>query len=124
VVQGVTGSVPPSVRPATIADAGSSRPTPPGGYAWYFQQLPDAIDTTHCVTADGLTLLYVGISPKVPPINGGPASRQDLRRRLRQHYALNAYGSTVRVTLGCLLAEQLGLQLRRAGSGTRLAFAD
>jgi hypothetical protein len=52
------------------------------------------------------------------------ASRQNLRRRLRQHYALNAYGSTLRLTLGCLLAEQLGVELRRVGSGTRLAFAD
>jgi GIY-YIG catalytic domain len=51
-------------------------------------------------------------------------SRQNLRRRLRQHYALNAYGSTLRLTLGCLLAEQLGIQLRRVGSGTQLPFAD
>jgi hypothetical protein len=95
-----------------------------GTYAWYFKQRPITIDTTACVTWSELTLLYVGISPKAPPTSGMGASRQNLRRRLRQHYALNAYGSTLRLTLGCLLAEQLGIQLRRVGSGTRLTFAD
>jgi hypothetical protein len=101
-------------------------PVPPvrGVYAWYFKQLPGIIDTTRCVRRGELTLLYVGISPKAPPTNGSHASRQNLRRRLRQHYALNAYGSTLRLTLGCLLADELGIQLRRVGSGTRLTFAD
>lgn len=31
-----------------------------------------------------------------------------------------ACGSTLRLTLGCLLAEQLGIQLRRVGSGARV----
>lgn len=104
------------------------RPSPvpavAGTYAWYFKQLPAALDSTDCISWSGLTLLYVGISPKAPPTSGVGVSRQNLRRRLRQHYALNAYGSTLRLTLGCLLAEQLGIQLRRLGSGTRLTFAD
>jgi len=94
-----------------------------GTYAWYFKQLP-AIDTTSCVSWSDLALLYVGISPKAPPASGVGTSRQNLRRRLRQHYALNAYGSTLRLTLGCLLAKQLGIVLRRVGSGRRLTFAD
>jgi len=53
-----------------------------------------------------------------------PSSRQQLRSRLRQHYRGNAAGSTLRLTLGCLLASQLGLQLRRVGRGQRLTFAD
>lgn len=40
------------------------------------------------------------------------------------HYRGNAYGSTLRLTLGCLLGERLGIALRRVGSGTRLTFAD
>ena len=99
-------------------------PAAAGTYAWYFKQLPAAIDTTRCSSWAGLTLLYVGISPKAPSASGVGASRQNLRRRLRQHYALNAYGSTLRLTLGCLLSERLGLVLRRVGSGTRLTFAD
>jgi hypothetical protein len=91
-------------------------------YGWYFLELPWPIDTSQCVTWDGCTLLYGGIAPKAPPANGRPASQQTLRRRIRNHYAGNASGSTLRLTLGCLLAERLGIQLRRIGSG-RLTFA-
>jgi hypothetical protein len=99
-------------------------PATPGIYAWYFPPLPIATDCGGCVEVDGWRLLYVGISPKPPPANGAPASRQQLRSRLRQHYAGNAAGSTLRLTLGCLLASELGVQLRRVGSGQRLTFAD
>jgi hypothetical protein len=43
--------------------------------------------------------------------------------RARYHYTGNAAGSTLRLTLGCLLAGRLGIQLRRVGSGRRLTFA-
>jgi hypothetical protein len=68
-------------------------------------------------------LLYGGIAPKAPPANGRPASQQTLRTRTRYHYTGNAAGSTLRLTLGCLLAGRLGIQLRRVGSGQRLTFA-
>jgi hypothetical protein len=42
--------------------------------------------------------------------------------RIRYHYRGNAEGSTLRLTLGCLLSDQLGIQLRRAGSGKRMTF--
>jgi hypothetical protein len=70
------------------------------------------------------TLLYVGISPKAPPKSGRPPSRQTMRSRLRYHMRGNAEGSTLRLTLGCLLAAALGLELRRVGSGPRLTFCD
>jgi hypothetical protein len=35
----------------------------------------------------------------------------------------NAEGSTLRLSLGCILAEQLGIQLRRVGSGRTLTFS-
>jgi hypothetical protein len=92
-------------------------------YGWYFSELPWPIDTSMCVTWDGCTLLYGGIAPKAPPAGGRPASQQSLRHRIRYHYTGNAAGSTLRLTLGCLLAEQLGIQLRRVGSGRRLTFA-
>jgi hypothetical protein len=105
-----------------------ARPSPvpaaSGIYAWYFTPLSIAVDGSGCVEMDGRQLLYVGISPKPPPTNGAPPSRQQLRSRLRQHYAGNAAGSTLRLTLGCLLAGELDLQLRRVGSGRRLTFAD
>jgi hypothetical protein len=80
------------------------------------------MDTSHCVKFNGLTLLYAGISPKKPPIVGNP-SKQNLRKRIRYHYRGNAAGSTLRLTLGSLLAEKLDIQLRRVGSGHRLTFA-
>lgn len=102
----------------------SPAPAAPGIYAWYFDELPAGdIDTRGCHHHAGLPLLYTGISPKRPPASGAPASRQNLRKRVRYHYRGNAYGSTLRLTLGCLLAEQLGIELRRV-SGTRLTFGD
>ena len=62
------------------------------------------------------------VSPRQPPRSGRPASQQSLRQRLQTHYAGNAEGSTLRKTLGCLLAAELGIQLRRVGSGTRRTF--
>lgn len=105
-----------------------ARPCPippvPGVYAWYFHDIPVAVPISGCHTMHGSALLYVGISPGPPPHNGKPPSRQTLRHRIRYHYRGNAAGSTLRLTLGCLLADKLGIQLRRVGSGSRLTFAD
>jgi hypothetical protein len=40
-----------------------------------------------------------------------------MRQQLWTHYAGNAEGPTLRKTLRCMLADQLGIQLRRVGSG-------
>ena len=103
-----------------------SRPCPvpqePGVYGWWFRELPADIDIKNCETRDGRTLLYAGISPKKPPTNGRAPSREALRSRIKTHYTGNAEGSTLRLTLGCLLAESLDLELRRYGSGKRFHF--
>lgn len=105
-----------------------ARPSPvpasPGIYAWYFATLPGRVDVTGCNVHDGKTLLYVGISPSAPPSNGKRPSRSTIRQRLQTHYGGNAYGSTLRLTLGCLLSDQLGIALRRVGSGTRFTFTN
>ena len=80
------------------------------------------IDVSQCVQRDGLTLLYTGISPKRAPVNGKPPSSQNLRQRITYHYSGNAEGSTLRKTLGVLLADELGIELRRVGSGKRRTF--
>jgi hypothetical protein len=98
-------------------------PAAPGVYAWFFRDIPPGVPTEGCIVHQGLTLLYVGISPKAVPLNGRPASRQNLRTRLRYHMRGNAEGSTLRLTLGCLLTKELGIELRRVGSGTRMTFA-
>jgi hypothetical protein len=97
-------------------------PKSPGVYGWWFRRTPGTMDTSRCETRDGLTLLYTGISPTRPPMNGKPPSTQSLFHRIRYHYTGNAEGSTLRKTLGVLLAEELGIQLRRVGSGTRRTF--
>ena len=103
-----------------------SRPSPvprsPGVYAWYFQGLESVPSGTNLRTTDR-RLLYVGISPSAPPRNGGAPSAQSLQHRIRYHFAGNAEGSTLRLTLGCLLATELGLELRRVGSGKRMTFS-
>ena len=98
-------------------------PAASGVYGWWFDETPSGVPTAGCMTRDQWTLLYVGISPKAPPRNGTAPSRQSLRTRVRYHYKGNAEGSTLRLTLGVLLSEQLGLQLRRVGSGVRRTFS-
>ena len=57
-------------------------------------------------------------------MNGRSPSRQTLQDRVRYHYGGNAEGSTLRKTLGILLADELGIELRRVGSGKRMTFVD
>lgn len=86
----------------------STPPPESGVYAWYFDRAPsDEVPLADCHVVDGQTLLYVGISP------ASSKSKQNLRKRLRQHYRGNACGSTLRKTLGCLLQEELRLECRR-----------
>jgi hypothetical protein len=103
-----------------------ARPSPvpaaPGVYAWYFRQTPGAIDIGGCHIFNGMPMLYVGIAPKAPYADGR-RSKTTLRQRMTYHYNGNAEGSTLRLTLGCLLAEQLGIELRRVGSGKRRTFS-
>ena len=105
-----------------------ARPSPvpavAGLYGWYFRDVPPGIDADGCHNVEGLTLLYVGISPKPAPLNGRAPSRSTLRRRLRTHFGGNAAGSTLRKTLGCLLSEELGAVLRRVGSGGRYTLTN
>lgn len=100
-----------------------SRPTPVpainGVYFWWFKEIPPGVPTEGCITQDGYTLLYVGI---LPDKKGKPNSRANLKTRIRTHYSGNAEGSTLRRTLGVLLATESNYPLRRVGSGTRTTF--
>ena len=87
-----------------------------GLYAWFFKEVPPNVPTDGCMTKDGMTLLYVGISPK------NETSTQNLRKRIIYHYRGNAEGSTLRLTLGTLLTEQSDFPLTRVGSGKRMTF--
>jgi hypothetical protein len=100
-----------------------SKPTPipavNGVYFWWFKEIPPGVPTEGCITCDGYTLLYVGISPDQ---RGKPNSRSNLRKRIKTHYSGNAAGSTLRRTLGVLLSGVSSFPLRRVGSGSRMTF--
>jgi hypothetical protein len=70
------------------------------------------------------TLLYVGIAPKETRAASTKPSNRTLNGRLFDHFRGNAEGSTLRLTLGCLLSDVLGIQLRRVGSGRRFTFTN
>jgi len=109
---------------AEVLGRPSPIPLAPGVHAWFFTQ-PRRECRCRCHVEHGATLLYVGISPKPPPADGGPPSKQTVHSRVRYHYHGNAEGSTLRLTLGVLLAHELGTGLRRVGgSGSRLTFSD
>ncbi|MFB6679965.1 GIY-YIG nuclease family protein [Streptomyces sp. NPDC056390] len=84
-------------------------PAAAGVYGWHFERAP-------CADLDAGRLLYVGIAPRYM---ANRTSTQNLRKRVRYHFRGNAAGSTLRLTLGCLL----GIELRRVGSGgARMTF--
>lgn len=89
----------------------TAAPAAAGVYGWYFDTPPGATPFEEAYAWQGWRLLYVGIAPK-RPTPGKPPSTRTLSHRLREHYNLNAEGSTLRLTLGCLL----GLELRRVAS--------
>jgi hypothetical protein len=97
-----------------------SKPSPisavRGVYSWFFKEIPGNATTDGCVTKNGLTLLYVGISPR------NPNSHENLKKRITYHFRGNAAGSTLRLTLGVLLTQESGFPLRRVGSGKRMTF--
>lgn len=73
-------------------------PNTSGIYGWYFRIPPDPrISVSQCVYHGGCYLLYVGIS-------------ENLRNRIKAHY--RGRTSTLRMTLGSLLYDELGLTPR------------
>lgn len=99
-------------------------PRAPGLYGWFFREAPPGVPLQNCLFRNEMPLLYIGIAPKEPWMSGTiqKESTQSLRHRIQYHYRGNAEGSTLRLTLGCLLASQLELELRRVGGGRRMTF--
>jgi hypothetical protein len=91
-------------------------PNKRGIYGWYFKEIPPGVPVADCRVFYGLTLLYIGIAPR------SPAASQMLRSRIRMHDGGNAFGSTLRLSLGCLLGDKLGIELRRVHSGKSMTF--
>ena len=83
-------------------------PAQSGVYAWYFDAPSPSAPTNGAYASESGHLLYVGIAPREPRRRDSRPSEQDLRKRIRNHFRGNASGSTLRLTLGSLLAGELG----------------
>jgi hypothetical protein len=79
-------------------------PSQAGIYGWYFDDLPHGAIADIGTVVDGWSLLYIGIAP------GRPGSASNLRNRLWTHLTANARRSTLRLSLGSLLFESIGLE--------------
>lgn len=87
-----------------------SAPASPGIYGWWVKEGALDVPTAPFQEQVGHQLLYVGISPRKPSTSGR-VSKGNLRTRLVTHATKNASQSTLRRTLGVLLADELGLTL-------------
>ncbi len=100
-------------------------PSQNGIYAWYFKSTPNIdifkkyyqieTNTKASFLKDSFKfkdyqLLYIGISPK------DKKSKNNIRNRIRGHMNGNSYGSTLRLSLGCLLSNELNITLNKYGS--------
>lgn len=112
----------PLFTPAHVLQTPSPVPREAGLYGWYFREVPPVVPTDDCRKREDATLLYAGVAPRRPPADGRPPSMQTLRDRIRSHLTGNASGSTLRLTLGCLLGDVLGIELRRVGRGSRMTW--
>ena len=93
-------------------------PDKKGIYAWYFSPVPRRVPLRDYIQVGEWTLLYIGIAGHEL---GG---KQTLRGRiLRRHLEDHCATSTLRVSLGCLLADDLGLRMVRTMKGS-LSFTD
>lgn len=88
---------------AELTSSPSLMPASAGIYGWYFDALPHPSVHGVGTLVGPWSLLYIGIAP------GRPGSASNLRKRLRNHLSGNARGSTLRLSLGSLLADELGL---------------
>ena len=102
---------------AEILAKPSPAPEESGLYVWYFADVPDLVPTGDCIQFGDRFLLYCGICPRRSSPSGSQRKRRTLSKRLKDHFSGNASGSTLRLSLGCLLSEQLGIHLQ-VGEGS------
>ena len=90
-----------------------------GGFnAWFFKGIPADTPTEGCFKKDGLTLLYVGISPV------RASSQRNLHKRIvDDHCKGPAKTSTLRTSLGVLLVEESGYPLQKISGTDKMSFS-
>jgi hypothetical protein len=97
-------------------------PRRPGAYAWFSATVPEFIPKEELTIRDGLALLYTGIAPRASTSGGLDPNRTSLAPRISYHATGSADASALRLTLGCVLAQQLGLQLELHADGERFTW--
>lgn len=80
-----------------------------GIYGFYFRNYPKVVIDTNTLEKSGFRLLYIGISPS------RTGTHQKLRDGIKKHLFMNASVSTLRTSLGCVLADNLGLHMVKRG---------
>lgn len=83
----------------------SAAPKEKGIYCWWFAPGSLPVPAAPYEKVEGFELLYVGIAPS------SSTSKSLLRPRLVRHATGDASRSTLRLTLGVLLTDELGLTL-------------
>lgn len=61
-------------------------PAQSGVYAWYFDAPPPGVPTEGVHASEFGHLLYVGVAPREPRRSDSRPSKQDLRKRIRNHF--------------------------------------
>lgn len=92
-------------------------PAHPGAYAYYVDVELPLVPIKECHKHNGLYLVYVDSSPQDEPV-GLTQRKGDVKKRVTGDTRRDARASTFRRSLGCLLADELGLQLRRINKNT------
>ena len=92
-------------------------PCSPGVYGWWFRSVPPGVPVDGALKSPFGTLLYVGIAGR------GKQATRTLRDRVKNHITGPIGSSTLRRTLACLNAEQLGLQIGRHPTSHRLVMS-
>lgn len=114
----------PLLRPTTIMpvakliDQLDTIPAESGLYGCWFKTLPPQVPSAGCLQVDNWTLLHIGVSPS----GHNQKTTRHLRKRLADHLSGGANRSTLRMSLGCLLSEQLNLRLAPHGASKYLTF--
>lgn len=97
-------------------------PNGPGVYVWFFPPIVPGLADAARTKREGRTLMYLGVAGRA----AAPADEGRGEGTLWHQTQVDLHGdagkSALRLALGCLMADQLGITLRRAGSGQRLTF--
>lgn len=109
------------VRPHSLIEVANVRLAPKarGIYGWWFPVGSLPVPERDYASVEGFELLYIGIAPRKPTVDGRE-SASTLRPRLVKHATGDASRSTLRLTLGILLADRLDLVL--SSNSNRLNF--